>query len=163
MAQYDGINIKLSSLNFIKPAIKNATQVNLKLSSNMIADSNDETNFLHKLLLTSIKVSKLRKYFVNYLSTNIKSSKTELSITVQYEELGRLLELLMIACLPLMKNVLKPLAKSVLIPLGLTALSSAEDAGFYKKNQFGTYNIDNFKQRNRNTLKIAKSLRESVY
>ena len=132
MAQYDGINIKLSSLNFIKPAIKNATEVNLKLSSNMIADSNDETNFLHKLLLTSRKVSKLRKYFVNYLSTNIKSSKTELSITVQYEELlGRLLELLMIACLPLMKNVLKPLAKSVLIPLGLTALSSAEDPGFY--------------------------------
>ena len=39
----------------------------------------------------------------------------------------------MIARLPLMKNVLKPLAKSVLIPLGLTALSSAEDAGFYKK------------------------------
>ena len=39
----------------------------------------------------------------------------------------------MIARLPLMKNVLKPLAKSVLIPLGLTALSSAEEARFYKK------------------------------
>ena len=29
MAQYDGINVTLSSLNFIKPAIKNATEVNL--------------------------------------------------------------------------------------------------------------------------------------
>ena len=31
--------------------------------------------------------------------------------------------------LPLMKNIIKPLAKSVLIPVGLTAASSAADAG----------------------------------
>ena len=35
--------------------------------------------------------------------------------------------------LPLMKNVIKPLAKSVLIPVGLTAASSAADAGIHKK------------------------------
>ena len=33
-----------------------------------------------------------------------------------------------------MENVIKPLAKSVLIPLGLTAASSAADAGIQKKN-----------------------------
>ena len=35
--------------------------------------------------------------------------------------------------LPLTKSVIKPLAKSVLIPLGLTAASSAADAGIHKK------------------------------
>ena len=35
--------------------------------------------------------------------------------------------------LPLMKNVIKLLAKSVLIPVGLTAASSAADAGTHKK------------------------------
>ena len=36
--------------------------------------------------------------------------------------------------LPLIKNVIKPLAKSVLIPIGLTAATSAADAGIHKKN-----------------------------
>ena len=48
--------------------------------------------------------------------------------------LGRLLSPLLKTGLPLMKNLMKPLAKSVLIPLGLTATSSAADAGIHKKN-----------------------------
>ena len=48
--------------------------------------------------------------------------------------LGRLLGPLLKTGLPLIKNVIKPLAKSVLIPLGLTAASSAADAGIQKKN-----------------------------
>ena len=36
--------------------MKNDTQVTLKLSSNMVDDSNDETNFRHKLLLTNTQV-----------------------------------------------------------------------------------------------------------
>ena len=35
--------------------------------------------------------------------------------------------------LSLIKNVIKPLAKGVLIPLGLTAATSAADAGIHKK------------------------------
>ena len=52
MAQYNSLNIKLSNsqLNTLKSATKNETEVVLRLSSNMIGD--DETNFLHKLLLT---------------------------------------------------------------------------------------------------------------
>ena len=38
--------------------------------------------------------------------------------------LGRLLDPLLKAGLPLVKNVIKPLAKSVLIPIGLTAAAS---------------------------------------
>ena len=52
---------------------------------------------------------------------------------IQSEEfLGRLLGPLLKTRLPIMKNVIKPLAKSVLIPLGLTAATSASDAGVHK-------------------------------
>ena len=58
----------------------------------MIGDSDDETNFPHKLLLTNRQVANLRKTFANYLWTNIKLSKTQLSKMIQSEGfLGRLL------------------------------------------------------------------------
>ena len=47
----------------------------LKLPSNMIGGSNDETNFSHKLLLTDRQVSMLRKVFVNDSSGNINLLK----------------------------------------------------------------------------------------
>ena len=50
---------------------KNGTEVTLNLSSNLIRNSNDETNFLHSLLLTDTQVSKICKAFANVLSANI--------------------------------------------------------------------------------------------
>ena len=77
----------------------------------------------------------LRKAFANYLSTDIKLSKTQLSKMMQSGGfLGRLLGPLLKTGLPLIKNVIKPLAKSVLIPLRLTAAVSAADAGIHKKS-----------------------------
>ena len=100
----------------------------------MVGNSNDETDFPHKLLLTNRQVANLHKAFANHLSTDIKLSKTQLSKMIQSGGfLGRLLGPLLKTGLPLMKNVIKPLAKSVLIPLGLTAAASAEDAGILKK------------------------------
>ena len=63
MTQYNSVNVKLSNseLNISKSGIKNSTEVALNYSSNVIADSNDKTNFLHKLLLTDGKVLRLRK------------------------------------------------------------------------------------------------------
>ena len=51
MAQYNSLNVKLSNsqLNKLKSAIKNQTEVVLRISSNMIGN---EANFPHKLLLT---------------------------------------------------------------------------------------------------------------
>ena len=49
----------------------------------MIGNSNDETNFPHKLLLTNRQLVNLLKAFVNYLSTDIKLSKTQLSKMIQ--------------------------------------------------------------------------------
>ena len=101
----------------------------------MIGDSNDKTNFPHKLLLTNRQVANLRKAFRNHLSTNMKLSKTQLSKMIQSRGfLGRLLGPLLKIGLQLIKNVIKPLAKSILIPLELTVAASAADAGVHKKN-----------------------------
>ena len=98
----------------------------------MIGDN--ETNFPHKLLLTTRQVSNLRKAFANHLSVDIKLSKTRLSKKLQSGAfLGRLLGPLLKTGLPLIKNVIKPLAKIVLIPLGLTTATSAADLGIHKK------------------------------
>ena len=61
MAQYNSLNVKLSNsqLNKFTSAIKNETEVGLRLSSNMIGDN--ETNFPHTLLLTNRQVSNLHK------------------------------------------------------------------------------------------------------
>ena len=61
MTQYSSLNVKLSNsqLNKFTSAIKNETEVVLRLSSNMKGDN--ETNFPHKLVLTNRQVSNLRK------------------------------------------------------------------------------------------------------
>ena len=101
----------------------------------MIGKSDDETNFLHKLLLTNRQVENLGKPFSNYFSIGIKLSKTQLSKMIQSGGFrGRLLDPLLKTGLLLMKNVIEPLAKIVLIPLRLTAAASAADAGIHKKN-----------------------------
>ena len=123
-----------SQLNKLTSGIQNGTEVNLKFSSNIVGDSNDENNFPHKLLLTNTQISKLRKAFANGSSANIKLSKIVLhKIGQSGGSLGRLLGLLLKFGLPLMKNVLKPLAKTVLIPLGLKAAASTTDVAIHKE------------------------------
>ena len=108
-----------SQLNKLKSGIQNCTEVTLKLSSNVVGDSNDENIIPHKLLLTNTQVSKLRKAFASNSSANIKLSKTQLpKIGQSGGFVGRLLGSLLKTGLPLMKNALKSLAKSVLTPLG---------------------------------------------
>ena len=84
--------------------------------------------------MTNRQVANLCKAFANYLSTDIKLSKTQLSKMIQPGGfLVRLVGPLLKTGLPLIKSVIKPLTKSVLIPLGLTAIASAADAGIHKK------------------------------
>ena len=136
MTQYSSLNVKLSNshLNNLNSAIKNKTEVVWRLSSNMIGNSSDETNFPHKLLLTNRQVANLRKTFANNSSIDIKLSKTQLSKIIQSGGLlGRLLCPLLKTGLPLIKNAIKPLAKSVLILLRLTEASAA-DKEYIKKS-----------------------------
>ena len=67
MAPYNDLNVKLSNsqLNRLKSAIKNETEIVLRLSSNMIGNSDNEITFPHKLLLTNKKL----KIFVKLLQT----------------------------------------------------------------------------------------------
>ena len=55
MTQYNSLNVKLSNsqINKLKPALKNRTDAILRLSSNMIGNSDDEANFSHKIFLTN--------------------------------------------------------------------------------------------------------------
>ena len=140
MAQHNTLNAKLSTLqlNKSKSGIKNGTEVTLKISSNIVGDSNDENNFSHELLLTKKQFSGFRKVFANNSSANIKLSKTQLhKIGQSGGFLGRLLGPLLEIGLPLIKNVLKPLAKSILITLGLTAAVPSIDVAVHKK-MFGS-------------------------
>ena len=168
MTQYNSLNVNLSNsqLNKLKSAIKNETDVVLRLSSNMIGNSDDNTNFPHELLLTNRQVSNLRKAFSKNTSTDIKLSNSQLSKMIQSGRfLCKLLGPLLRTGLPLMKSVIKPLAKSVLIPLGLTATESAADAGIHKKilgsghNNNTTLIISN--DEIYDIFKIVKSLEDS--
>ena len=73
MTQYNSLNVKLSNsqLGKLKSAIKNETDVVLRLSSNMIGNSNDNIIFPHELLLTNGQVANLRKAFAKNTSTDI--------------------------------------------------------------------------------------------
>ena len=63
MTQYNTLNVKLSNsqINKLKSEKKDGTEVTLNLSSNVIGDSNDESNFPHKLLLSNTQVSRIRQ------------------------------------------------------------------------------------------------------
>ena len=96
----------------------------------MVGNSNDNTNFPHKLLLTDRQVANIRKAFTNNLSADVKFSKTHLLKMMQSGRfLGNLLSKL---ASPLMK-VAMSLAKNVLPPLGLTAAMSAIDGSIKKR------------------------------
>ena len=81
MTQYNSLKVKLSNsqLNKLKSAIKNETDAVLRLLSNMIGNSDDKTNFPHKLLLANRQVANLRKAFANHTSTDVKLSKAQLT------------------------------------------------------------------------------------
>ena len=167
MTHYNSLNVKLSNsqLNKLKSSIKNETEVILRISSNIVSNSNDKTNFPHEYLLTNRQVANIRKAFANHSSIDIKLSKIQLSKMIQSGGfLGKLLGPLLKTGLPLMKSVIKPLAESVLIPLGLTVAASAADAGIHKKILGSGHNNTTLITSNDemdNILKIVKSLENS--
>ena len=86
-------------------------------------------NLPHELLLTTRQTTKLRNAIENNMSTDIKLSKAPISKIIQSGGfLGKLLGPLLKAGLPILKSVIKPPCL-----VGLTAASSAIDAGVQKK------------------------------
>ena len=78
MTQYITLNVKLSNSQFnkLKSGINNETEIPLNISPNPTGNSNDGTNFPHKLLLTNTQVSEIHKAVANGTSANMKFSKT---------------------------------------------------------------------------------------
>ena len=154
MTQCNSLNVRLSKsqLNKLKSAIKNET---LRLSSNMIGHSGDDSDFLHKLLLTNRQVVNLHKVFANHTSTDIKLSKAQLT-KMQKGGFLRFLAPLIKFGLPSLKSVIKPLGM-----LGLTATASATDAAINKKILgSGTTTIIISNDEMNDILKIVKSLKD---
>ena len=67
MTQYNSLNVKLSNSQFnkLKSAIKKQTDAVLRLSLNMIGNSDDKTNFPHELLLINRRAVNLREAFAS--------------------------------------------------------------------------------------------------
>ena len=93
----------------------------------MIGNSDDKSNFPHKLSLTNRQVANIRKTFANHTSTDIKLSKAQLS-KMQKDGFLRFLAPLLKSGLPLLKSVMKPLDM-----LGRTAAASATDVAINQK------------------------------
>ena len=93
----------------------------------MVGNSDDEANFLYKLLLTNRQTLSLRKAFANHTSVDIKLSKAQLT-KMQKGGFLKFLKPLLKSVLPLLKSVVKPLDM-----LGLTAAASETDAAINKQ------------------------------
>ena len=115
-------------------------------------------NLLHELLLTTRQITKLRNNIENNLQTDIKLSKAQISKIIQSGAfLGKILDPLLKTGLPLLKSVMKPLGF-----LGLTAASSAIDAGVQKKLYgSGTTTLVISNEEMNDIMKIAQALEDS--
>ena len=123
----------------------------------MIGNSDDETNFPNKFLLTNRQVANLHKAFANHTSTDIELSKAQLK-KMQKGRFLRFLAPLLKSGLLLLKSVINPLGI-----LGLTAAVSATDAAINKKIP-GSGNHTTLITSNddmQDLLKVVKSLEDS--
>ena len=152
MTQYNSLNVKLSNsqLNKLKSAIKNGTDVVLRLPSNMVGKSDDEANFPHILLLTNRQTLNLRKAFNNQRSADIKFSKAQLTKMQK----GGFLKFLM----PLLKSGL-PLLISVVAPSATDAAINRCCNKILGSGNHTTLTISNDNMQD--LLKIVKSLEDS--
>ena len=157
MVEYSKVNVKLSDtqLKKLKNAVKNKIGSALRISLKMFAGK----VLPHELLLTRRQKAKLTNAFNNKMSIDLKLSKTQISkIIVSGGFLGSLLSKL---GGPLMKVAI-PLAKNVLAPLGITAATSAIDAGIQKKiHDSGTTALIISNKKMNYIMKVVQSLEDS--
>ena len=156
MAEYNTVNAKLSNsqLNKLKTAVKNNEGTTLRISARMF----NSDNLPHELLLTTRQTTKLRNAIENKMSTGIKLSEAQIFKIINSRGfLGRLLSPLLKTGLSLLKSIMEPLGL-----LGLTAASSAIDAGVQKKIYgFGTITLVISNKEMNDIMKIAQALEDS--
>ena len=139
----------------MKTAFKNKTGKSLRMSLRMF----DENDLPHELLPTTRQKTKLRNAFNNNRSTDIKLPKAQISKIIQSG--GFLGSLLSKLAGPLMKAAV-PFAKNILRPLGITAATSAIDAGIQKKiHGSGTTTLIISNKEMNDIMKIVQALEDS--
>ena len=143
-----------SQLKKLKSAIKTGTEVTLNLWSNLIINSNDETNFPHKLLLTDKQVLNISKAFANGSSANKNFSKTLLSKIIQ---LGGALH-----GIPSLWNILWSVAKrGIYLPWDLWKKIDKQIDSFDKEYITGL-EITLISNEIKDIMKVIKSLQNSI-
>ena len=156
MVQYSNVNAELTDtqLKKLKTAVKNKTGTTLRMNLKML-DGNDVP---YELLLTTRQKTKLRSALSNNISTDLKLSKAQILKIIQS---GGFLGLLLSKLAgPLMKIAI-PLAKNVLAPSGITAATSAIDAGIQKKiNSSGTTTLIISNEEMNDIMKIVQALED---
>ena len=115
-------------------------------------------NLPRELLLTQRQSTKLRNNIENNMSIDIKLSKAQISKIIQSGGfLGKILGPLLKSGLALLKSVIKPLGL-----LGLTAASSATDAGVQKNiHGSGTTTSVISNEEMNDIMKIVQALEDS--
>ena len=83
MTQDNSVNVKLSNSQHDKSklATKKAEKVALRLSSNMVGNTTDETNFSYRLFLNYMQASGYKFYqdFASNSSANISLSRIQIT------------------------------------------------------------------------------------
>ena len=116
-------------------------------------------NLLHELLLTTRQKIKLRNALNNYMSTDLKLSKAQIT---KINQSGGLLGSLLSKLVGQLMKVAIPLAKNVLTPLEITAAASAIDAGIQKKvHGSGTTTLIISNEEMNDIMKIVQALEDS--
>ena len=157
MDEYSKVNVKLSDKRpkKLKTAVKNKTRTTLIMSLKIF----NEKGLPHELLLTTRQKTKLRNALNNNISTDLKLYRAYISKIIQSG--GFLGSLLSKLAGPLMKVAI-PLAKNVLAPLGITAATSAIDAGIQKKiHDSGTTALIISNKKMNYIMKVVQSLEDS--
>ena len=156
MVEYNTVNAKLSNsqLNKLKSAVKNKQRTTLRMNAKMF----NGNNLPHELLLTTRQTTKLRNAIKDNLQTDIKLSKAQISKIIQSGGfLGKIPGPLLKNGLPSLKSVIKLLGL-----LGLTAASSAIDAGVQKKIYgSGTTTLVISNEEMNDIMKIVQALEDS--
>ena len=156
MVEYNTVNAKLSNsqLNKLKSAVKNKQGTTLRMDGRMF----NGNNLRHEFLLTTRQTTKLRNAIETNLQTDIKLSKAQISKIIQSGRfLGKIFGPLLKTGLPLLKSAIKPLGL-----LGLTAASSAIDAGVQKKVYVsGTRTLVISNEKMDGIMKIVEALEDS--
>ena len=145
----------MHNLKKLKTAVKKKIGTTLRMSLKML-----HGNYLpNELLLTTRQKTKLRNAFNNNMSTDLTFSKAQISKIIHSG--GFLGSLLSKLAGPLMK-VAVPLAKYILAPLGITASTSAIDAGIQKKiHGCGTTTLIISNKQVNDIMKIVEALEDS--